>query len=350
LGEAPETETAGVAARQSSKIVQAPPRERWQAVSIWSSEICPMRHTVHLVGVLLLVMTASHAESPSDARAEAMSALADSRYEEAAEIYRGLVAEDPADGESFYRLGIALMSLDELDDAARRFERAASLGYQPQGAGYRLARIRARQGREAAALAQLEALAAEGFPSPQLIEDEADFADLRSSPRYEAALTAIRGNRYPCRANEEYRQFDFWLGEWDVSAAGQPAGTNDVQLILGDCVVFENWQGASGLAGKSFNFYDAAQGHWRQIWVDDTGSVLDFTGTVEDGVMRYTATTRDPATGDVTRHRLSFTPGPDGTVRQLWEQSNDDGATWQAVFDGRYVRRDGQRVSAVAQD
>jgi tetratricopeptide (TPR) repeat protein len=309
-----------------------------------------MRHTACLFGLLLLVVTASHAESATDARAEAMSALADARYEEAAAIYRGLVADDPDDGESVYRLGIALMSLDELDDAARRFERAASLGYQPQGAGYRLARIRARQGDEAAALSQLEALAAGGFPSPQLIENEADFEALRSSPRYEAALAGIRGNRYPCRANEEYRQFDFWLGEWDVSAAGQPAGTNDVRLILGDCVVFENWQGASGLAGKSFNFYDAAEGHWRQIWVDDTGSVLDFTGGVEDGVMRYTATTRDHETGATTRHRLSFTPGPDGTVRQLWEQSNDDGATWQAVFDGRYVPRGGQRVSAVSQD
>ena len=48
-----------------------------------------MRHTAHLFGLLLLIVSASHAESATDARAEAMSALADARYEEAATIYRG---------------------------------------------------------------------------------------------------------------------------------------------------------------------------------------------------------------------------------------------------------------------
>jgi hypothetical protein len=36
--------------------------------------------------------------------------------------------------------------------------------------------------------------------------------------------------------------------------------------------------------------------------------------------------------------RISWTPQPDGTVRQLWEQSAD-GSRWRVVFDGRYVRQ-----------
>jgi hypothetical protein len=35
---------------------------------------------------------------------------------------------------------------------------------------------------------------------------------------------------------------------------------------------------------------------------------------------------------------LVFTPNPDGTVRQLWEQS-PDGETWTAVFDGLYRKQ-----------
>jgi hypothetical protein len=43
----------------------------------------------------------------------------------------------------------------------------------------------------------------------------------------------------------------------------------------------------------------------------------------------------------VVRHRITWTPLPDGTVRQHWQASRDDGATWDDLFDGRYVRRDG---------
>jgi hypothetical protein len=40
------------------------------------------------------------------------------------------------------------------------------------------------------------------------------------------------------------------------------------------------------------------------------------------------------------RQRITWTPGPDG-VRQHWESSADDGATWATAFDGRYRRRGG---------
>src|SRR5918992_3271668 len=80
----------------------------------------------------------------------------------------------------------------------------------------------------------------------------------------------------PCKTRPEHRQFDFWVGEWDVrNPRGQQAGTNSVQLILGDCVVFENWTGARGSSGKSFNVYNAATGKWRQTWVDNSGGMVE---------------------------------------------------------------------------
>lgn len=144
--------------------------------------------------------------------------------------------------------------------------------------------------------------------------------------------------RYPCKDSQNHRAFDFWIGTWDVSNGGKKAGTNEIQLILGDCVLFENWTGASGFTGKSFNYYDGAEGHWRQIWIDDRGGVIEFTGQVREGVMYYTATTRNPADGSQTEHKLTFSQNDDGSVRQLWEQSNDAGATWQTVWDGHYVK------------
>lgn len=43
----------------------------------------------------------------------------------------------------------------------------------------------------------------------------------------------------------------------------------------------------------------------------------------------------------IVRHRITFTPRPDGTVRQYWEVSRDGGQTWTGNFDGLYVRKAG---------
>jgi hypothetical protein len=37
--------------------------------------------------------------------------------------------------------------------------------------------------------------------------------------------------------------------------------------------------------------------------------------------------------------RGTWTPMPDGRVRQLLEQSRDEGESWYVWFDGVYVRR-----------
>jgi hypothetical protein len=39
------------------------------------------------------------------------------------------------------------------------------------------------------------------------------------------------------------------------------------------------------------------------------------------------------------RHRITWTPLPEGRVRQFWENSRDEGKTWSVAFDGTYVRR-----------
>lgn len=142
----------------------------------------------------------------------------------------------------------------------------------------------------------------------------------------------------PCAARSEARQFDFWVGEWDVEVGGKRAGTNAVQLILGDCVLMENWTGAGGMSGKSFNFYDAPKSKWRQVWVDDRGGVLDFEGEFREGAMRFQGETRR-ADQTTMLHRLTFTRQSADRVRQLWEQSSDGGKTWNVAFDGIYLRK-----------
>lgn len=133
----------------------------------------------------------------------------------------------------------------------------------------------------------------------------------------------------------EYRQFDFWLGKWEVTANEKVAGTNHIRAILGGCVLMEEWQSSSGtFAGKSFNRYDRETGRWEQTWVDNQGGVLKLTGEFKDGKMVLAGD--HVAGGEPVIDRITWTPNDDGTVRQLWEKSKDGGATWSVAFDGLY--------------
>jgi len=142
-----------------------------------------------------------------------------------------------------------------------------------------------------------------------------------------------------CNATE-YRQFDFWIGEWTVTSGDQPAGTNSIQKIHGGCALQENWQGegAGGISGTSFNIYDQATGNWHQTWVDSSGTLLQLDGGLSDGAMVLSG--QRPARDGNGRvlHKISWTPNPDGTVSQLWEASTDRGQSWKVLFDGLYTR------------
>ena len=136
----------------------------------------------------------------------------------------------------------------------------------------------------------------------------------------------------------EYRQFDFWIGEWDVTIKGQQVGENRITSEEKGCLIHENWRDSRGGTGQSFNFYDRADRKWHQVWVSSTGSVLDLAGEYRDGKLAYKGETKQP-NGTVVLHELTFSQNPDGTVRQHWQTSADGGKTWTVGWDGLYTRR-----------
>ncbi len=141
----------------------------------------------------------------------------------------------------------------------------------------------------------------------------------------------------PC-STAEHRQFDFWLGEWEVREAGKVAGINRITRILGGCALREEWSGASGTTGTSLNMYDAVRKRWHQTWVDDKGNVLLLDGEWKGGRMVLEGERPVPG-GKISRERITWTPQAGGRVRQLWESSEDSGKTWQVAFDGIYSRK-----------
>jgi hypothetical protein len=141
-------------------------------------------------------------------------------------------------------------------------------------------------------------------------------------------------------AAETYRQFDFWVGEWDVlDPEDKHVGRNRIENTLSGCLLVEHWTGDRGGSGKSINYYDPAEKSWHQYWVDDQGRVIAVEGEFRDGAMRLEGhLTR--ADGTRLPYRMTFTPREDGTVRQFIEVRPPDKA-WTVWFDGTYVRKDG---------
>jgi len=141
----------------------------------------------------------------------------------------------------------------------------------------------------------------------------------------------------PC-ASPRHREFDFWIGTWDVTGpSGKFAGTNRIEPADGGCVLVESWSSAGGgYTGRSLNSV-GGDGRWHQTWVDSSGLRLDLVGGLVEGRMVLEGDT--PATapgGPPVKNRITWTPQRDGDVRQHWETSQDGGKTYATAFDGLY--------------
>jgi hypothetical protein len=137
----------------------------------------------------------------------------------------------------------------------------------------------------------------------------------------------------------EARQFDFWIGEWDVfNPQGRHDGTSVVQSVSGGCGILENWTDSFGDTGKSINFYDTEAKKWFQYWIGQNGGPLRYSGEYRDRAIRYEGEVTGK-NGNKVPARLTFFNIDANTVRQLAENSLDGGKTWTTLYDYKYVRK-----------
>jgi hypothetical protein len=142
----------------------------------------------------------------------------------------------------------------------------------------------------------------------------------------------------PACSAPEFSQFDFWVGDWRVTdEAGSFQGTNRVEKILDGCVVRENWSGAQGMRGHSYNIYAKRRGVWHQTWVDSNGMLLLLDGGFENGRMVLTGEAPAQDGKGTVKHEISWEALSGGRVRQLWRMSRDGGTTWNDAFVGIYT-------------
>ena len=141
----------------------------------------------------------------------------------------------------------------------------------------------------------------------------------------------------PACVAPEFRQFDFWLGQWKViDPKGQPIGTSEISRVSEGCALREEWTSALGKGGMSINYYDADDQQWHQDWVGGDGTILHLRGGLKAGAMVLSGESKG-AKGTVI-NRITWTPLPGGKVQQQWETSTNTGASWKTAFVGIYER------------
>ncbi|MGD2061127.1 MAG: DUF1579 family protein [Acidimicrobiia bacterium] len=150
----------------------------------------------------------------------------------------------------------------------------------------------------------------------------------------------------PC-SSAEARQFDFWLGEWQLSwpaeqAGGEPGerqtGTNRITRMFDDCVIEENFAtDDERFRGHSVSVYDEKAKCWRQTWVDSSGGYLVFTGNYDGETMELRTTPEERAHETVVQ-RMVFSDITDDSLEWSWQGSRDGGDTWNDLWNISYQR------------
>ena len=148
----------------------------------------------------------------------------------------------------------------------------------------------------------------------------------------------MNGEPRPCSA-PEFAQFDFWLGEWDLTWGDEGRGTNSITKILDGCVVREQFDGRPSIEfqGISLSTYDIRTAKWRQTWVDNSGGYLDFTGEFTDGKMVLSR--QALVDGKPVKQRMVWYNIHSNELDWDWQRSDDDGETWQTLWQIHYRRK-----------
>ena len=138
--------------------------------------------------------------------------------------------------------------------------------------------------------------------------------------------------------NSAAHQFDFWLGDWNLTWGDDQHGVNRIRSILDGKVIQENFEseGADKLIGLSVSVYNPIDQKWRQTWVDNQNSYLDFVGEWQDDkmILQRNAVVE----GQSVIQRMVWYDIQTDRFLWNWERSSDNGQTWKVLWKIDYQR------------
>ena len=241
--------------------------------------------------------------------------------------------------QDWFQLAQDARQLDELELAGKSLDKASEYGLSPVRIGIEKARILVAGNDQEGATTELQDVFEAGFTSVGVLTSDPLINSMAGRKDYDELVSQMSVQAFPCAHQEGFRDFDFWIGDWDVHLAnGTQAGSNIIKSIERGCALTEHWTGASGGTGMSINYLDKSSGKWVQVWNAANGAQINIRGGLTDDGMLLEGYIHYVSNGTTAPFRGLWTLLPDGRVRQYFEQLNDDGKTWVSWFEAFYTR------------
>jgi hypothetical protein len=316
-----------------------------------------MKSVQYLLPVCLLMAFTIQAQNSKKSNPQFTIRAADSLFtasawKNAIPVYEGALKNTPENSLAWNRLGFCYHNLGEFDKAISNYSK--SLDYNPSPGlaatvQSRLARAYAIKKETEKAFVSLNKAIQSGYINVTEMQTHKDYENIRSDARFKAAIVSATNIAMPCLIHEQSRQFDFWIGEWDVypNGANIIIGHSKIEMASGGCMILENWTAVGGApnTGKSMNYVNANTGKWEQFWLGSGGINPNnpqkfVNGEYRDGAMRFEFERLTPQGQKQIGRFIFFNEGPD-QVRQFNEVSSDDGKTWTTTYDFVYKRKKG---------
>lgn len=241
---------------------------------------------------------------------------------------------NPKDSMANYYMGFSYANLGKHKKAIENFKIAKNSGLKGPYLLLWLAKSYATENDNENALNELMALDSTQVAFTNQLSDSV-FDNIRTR----AVFKKIENNMYkranPCKFNDKYRKFDFWIGEWDVYVNGQKIAESSITNTNGNCGILENWRPTNSNGGNSISYFDPEDNKWKQNWVAGSGvSHYEEPENYTDGDMQLIAK------GNGIWYKMVYTRDEKkDTVRQTMESSSDEGKTWTMAFNGLYKRK-----------
>ena len=149
----------------------------------------------------------------------------------------------------------------------------------------------------------------------------------------------------------EARQFDFWIGNWNIDQKIiQKDGTwletkarDSVFSILKGCAIEEHWNGdvqffwagmkePKPLEGFSIRYYDTSEKKWHIKWMDNFNPKLGdgMTGNFKNGKGQFFHENTTEKGTQISR--ITFSDITENSVHWDLSLSRDNGKTWTTIW------------------
>ncbi len=295
---------------------------------------------------LLLISSGVNAQTPTTKIPDSLFSA--QQWKAAIPLYESAIKSGVNNALTWNRLGYCYHNVGQIAMAIKDYQ--TSLENKPtaflqQIVQTRLARAYSLKNEMDKSFGSLDKAVSLGYNNTTELETHSDFTNLRKDSRFENTKKLAYANAFPCQKDAHTKEFDFWLGEWDVYARGTATlvGKSKIESASGGCMVLENWTavGSQPHNGKSMNYVDPITNKWIQVWVGSSGiNTLNITrfydGEYKDGAMRFVFDREVNGTKMIGRF-IFFNEGPN-QVRQFNETSSDGGKTWTTSYDFTYKR------------